>query len=445
MTSTKNVVMVALALLLAACSGGSGGDVEDGADDSFLGDDGKDDVYGVEDGTPEADGVLRVAGELSVDALDDDVGLSARVASGIVAARPLATLAALDAVPYVGRRSFERLLDYARDHGYVDDGGAADAHTGADADQGEAGDVCARQHAGTTADDEPVTVCDELFTTRPFVRLPADTRDGARLTLHAALLLGGNYEVHDRDGTIYKVVGTDDEPVAGEDIPGARMPSYRFWYLTYRITGTETTWTSPYNGERQPAIRIESVAPEVLIAGEALDGQMLGAWEGSMAPRTGDGTWELGGEVPVRVTFERLAARPNLPVLEPSGPKLADGVAFDIVGRVENRTTAVRAADGTCLASLTSRGATDPLYGATTDVITLWRLGSMHSLGDSQLVIEYPDGTHLGVGMGDIAPVSAQGLIRTTDDDTWLAGSHNSWQFTTSLRRVSGGGDACTP
>lgn len=434
--------VVVLAGILAACGGG-GADVEDGATDTFLGEDGKDDVYGVEDGTREADAVLRVANELSAADLDDDVGLTTRVADGIVAARPLATLAALDDVPYLGRRAFARLLDYARDHGYVDDGGGADAAPGSDADEGAAGDVCARQHAGTTSDGEAVTVCDELHRERPFVRLPADTRDGDRLTIHGALVLSGNYEVHDRTGKIYMVVDASGGATEAADIPGARMPSYRFWYLTYRITGTETVWVSPYNGERKPAITIDAVTPEVLIAGDALDGQMLGTWEGTMTPRTGEGSWELGGEVPVRVTFDRLTPRANVPVLDPNGAKLDDGVAFDIVGTVDNRTAAVRAADGTCLPSFTSRGAADPLYGATSSVLKLWRLGSMHALGDSQLAIEYPDGTRLGVGMGDIAPVAAQGLIRTVDDDAWAAGSHNSWQFQVALHRVSGGGDTC--
>lgn len=46
--------------------------------------------------------------------LDDDVGLDRRAAAGIIARRPFATLAELDAVPYVGQSALDKLLEYAR-------------------------------------------------------------------------------------------------------------------------------------------------------------------------------------------------------------------------------------------------------------------------------------------------------------------------------------------
>jgi hypothetical protein len=138
-----NKVLLALLLTtISACEATS--EPEDGLDDSFLGPDGKADAFGVVEGSPDALGVLRLVNEASQSLLDDDVGLTSRVARNITRHRAGAdevdgtsdddrfdTLTELDAVPRVGPAAFDRLLAYARASGYVpetppdDDGGAA--------------------------------------------------------------------------------------------------------------------------------------------------------------------------------------------------------------------------------------------------------------------------------------------------------------------------------
>ncbi|MCO4768996.1 MAG: helix-hairpin-helix domain-containing protein [Deltaproteobacteria bacterium] len=56
--------------------------------------------------------VLELANTASQLVLDDDVDLDSRAAAGIVANRPLADLASLDAVPYVGDNALNKMLDY---------------------------------------------------------------------------------------------------------------------------------------------------------------------------------------------------------------------------------------------------------------------------------------------------------------------------------------------
>ncbi|MFT3694550.1 MAG: hypothetical protein QM831_15485 [Kofleriaceae bacterium] len=118
---------------LAACMSNAG-DVGDGVDDSFVSG-GKADGA-VSDGSPEATGVLAVANTLSQSALDNDVGLDSRAAKGIVARRPFSNLASLDAVPYVGPVAFDKLLAYARAHGFITASGSsialADSAPGSD-------------------------------------------------------------------------------------------------------------------------------------------------------------------------------------------------------------------------------------------------------------------------------------------------------------------------
>ena len=111
-------------------------DLVDGEHDSFI-TGGKEDSNGIEDGSPEAQGVLRVANETSLDVLDNStrqggVGLDRRAAENIVAYRlgddgltgtsddeRFDTIAELDAVPYVGPVVFAKLLAYADANGYT--------------------------------------------------------------------------------------------------------------------------------------------------------------------------------------------------------------------------------------------------------------------------------------------------------------------------------------
>lgn len=121
-------VCAAAGLLLGACQ-----DVEpeDGPDDPFLVD-GKADVGGVVEGSADACGVLRLSNEADLAMLDDTVRLNRRAAAHIVGWRAGAdgvlgteddrrfhSLAELDAVKYVGKAAFAKLLAYTQTHGLV--------------------------------------------------------------------------------------------------------------------------------------------------------------------------------------------------------------------------------------------------------------------------------------------------------------------------------------
>jgi phosphatidylserine/phosphatidylglycerophosphate/cardiolipin synthase-like enzyme len=88
----------------------------------------------VAEGSPEAQAVLALVNDASVDVaeLDDGAGLDGRAADGIIAHRNGAdgvvasadddafdTIAELDAVPYVGASALDKLLAYAKAHGYM--------------------------------------------------------------------------------------------------------------------------------------------------------------------------------------------------------------------------------------------------------------------------------------------------------------------------------------
>ncbi len=135
----SRLLIFTLGLALFAGCAAMEADLIDGENDSFLGGTGKADANGIEEGSHEARGVLRVANEASVEVLDNSprqggVGLDRRAAENIVAYRlgddgiggtsddeQFDTLAELDAVPYVGPVAFDKLLAYADVNGYTAD------------------------------------------------------------------------------------------------------------------------------------------------------------------------------------------------------------------------------------------------------------------------------------------------------------------------------------
>lgn len=128
MTLTRLVAAGWIALGIAACAAGSiDEDSDDPIDEAFAY---TSDAVGIREGSPEALAVLRVASMLPRDELRHN-GISSNACTAIVRARSATattangeldgfpTLAALDAVPYVGRRTFSLLLAYAREHAHV--------------------------------------------------------------------------------------------------------------------------------------------------------------------------------------------------------------------------------------------------------------------------------------------------------------------------------------
>lgn len=94
-------------------------DLPDAADASFVGGDGKVDAFGIADPSYEASAILQVVNHASSQRLRDDIGIGMALVNRIVAARPLTSLVALDAVPYTGPVFFDRLLRHVRDRQLV--------------------------------------------------------------------------------------------------------------------------------------------------------------------------------------------------------------------------------------------------------------------------------------------------------------------------------------
>jgi hypothetical protein len=329
-----------------------------------------------------------------------------------------------------------------------DDAGVADA-----SDDGPSGSVCGAQHEGTTADGDPVTICDAFFAERPFVRPPGDERPATGpVVLYGGFWFGPEHTaatIVTRDGTSLLAVGADGAPIrrdqAATDLPSSmRMPSNRHFYLVYRFTGTLGT-VQDARGEQVASIRLGDARPAILLPGEAIDRVLLGPWEGEVSRHVSEGTWSLTDHVPVRITLADTEALSNFPEWAPGTADLPDGTRNRIEGTIENAGAPITSATGACLPALSSYGGEDPMIGATSASLSLYRLTSMHVEGDYQLAIDYPEGTTLGTGMGDVAPVHPITLIGLEPVTEWFAGSHSAYTFGITIHPVTGGGGACTP
>jgi phosphatidylserine/phosphatidylglycerophosphate/cardiolipin synthase-like enzyme len=131
MATFSTLVRISSVLALALAAGGCGGD-------DPVSDSGNLTETPLVEGTPEALGVLAMVNDASTTLalLKGDAKIESRAATNIVAHRDGADAAVatedddlygsvkeLDDIKYVGPSTLQRLLDYAKDHGWVKDGG----------------------------------------------------------------------------------------------------------------------------------------------------------------------------------------------------------------------------------------------------------------------------------------------------------------------------------
>ena len=134
MSKRINIGWLAFLVVLSACGVDDAAPTED-PNESFLAQmgsaDGKADAIIIDEGSPEALGILAVANELDFEQLDDDVSLDRRAAESIIVYRQgdvddpnddrdFDSLDELDQVAWVGMRAFRKMYDYASANGFID-------------------------------------------------------------------------------------------------------------------------------------------------------------------------------------------------------------------------------------------------------------------------------------------------------------------------------------
>lgn len=334
--------------------------------------------------------------------------------------------------------------------------GASSSTTGGGVGGGaaELPDACAKTSRYLTSDGDEVTRCDELHPERPFVRVPADAADGDVVTLFGAYVPGTGI-VRANGETLALVDETDTpRPFPDATAPWASRlvwPSSRVLVYVYAWRGRLTT--AMIDGAPRPALRYVDARPAIYLPSAAIDGAMLGAWEGKIAGRLpepmGIFVYGLDAGAPIRVEYTALVPDPlGLVAWDVQGQSFPEGATATVVGQIVNMTSGVRGADGTCIAALSANAAI-PFETATDGRLDLVRIAAMHVPGDMVLAHGYPNGSMwaVGGGMSGIEPAHPAAFIQDaaravwTDYTPWPHGTPDGMQL--DIHRVTGGGGAC--
>lgn len=325
------------------------------------------------------------------------------------------------------------------------------ACSGHDSDPG----ICAEQTAGATAEGEKVTVCQKIHRETPFVRLPGDDKSATVQTVHGVIELDirGDPEdpsifritearLVDRNLKVYVLVNRDGTPV-NETSPlmtSNHLPSNRVHFLTFEAKGSPSA----------DKFQLDSLRPEVMLTGRAIDERFLGMWEGGMSLYDGDREWSVDQMAKVRVEMAALAPHEDIPqIIATITPPLPDGTRFKALGGVVNAVSKVKLSTGECIASLKSLNERNPLFEASDSLLTLWRFPAMHTADsrDFHIVLDYPRRLYeAAIAMAEqhnfrlhdyISPATAPMELQFKIHGNPIR------QIVITLKPVKGGGEAC--
>jgi hypothetical protein len=315
-------------------------------------------------------------------------------------------------------------------------------------------EACAETSRYVTSDGDEVTRCDALFADRPFVRVPADAVDGDVHTIFGAF--DPEQGIVRPNGETLLLVDSNDvvRPFADAAAPWASRlvwPSSRVLVYVYAWRGNLTTVT--IDGQERPALRYVDARPAIYLPSEAIDGALLGAWEGRVAGRLPqpEGIFQFGLDhgATIRVEYTALVPDPEGFVeWDVPGQSFLEGNKATVVGQIVNMTTSVRGADGTCIAAL-SDDADIPFETATDGRLDLTRIAAMHVPGDMVLAHQYPSGSAwaAGGGMSTMGPAHPAAFIQDAARPAWTDyapfphGTPDGMQI--DIHPVSGGGGPC--
>jgi hypothetical protein len=270
------------------------------------------------------------------------------------------------------------------------------------------GSVCAKQHADTAAGGA-VVFCDALFDQDPRVHMPAATAGSA----YAAIT----------DGFVTMTGESYPLLTAAEMNPEMRRHASALYEI--KIS----------NG------KVASYRPAVVFDESLFMAPLMGrAFEGLISKRLSTGRYEGLPSLPVRVqvSAERFPATIN------------SASPFELKATIANLDASVTAADGTCLASLSSQGAQAPFDAGKEVLLPVGRVQSMHGFGDDELVFTvYAGGAWMGSLMARtwfFRPLDlVKGQPALADAYTGVGhGSPGTIPYL-NLKAVTGGGAPCVP
>jgi hypothetical protein len=266
-------------------------------------------------------------------------------------------------------------------------------------------DYCAVQHEETSGGHQ-VTVCDQLYSEAPFVRLPESTS-----TKVIAGLQQSSFVTVEGETFAHMQAGTSADPEQD-----------RHAVALYELTLDDG--------------KLKSFRPVVLFD-EALfvEPFMNRAFEGTVSRRDGEGFTEET-TLPVRVELSEESVKSSL--------------GFSATGRIANLHEGITAADGSCMPALSGYGDEAPFAEGSSVEIVAGRAPWMHGNNDDEFVLDViVDGASVGTLMAPNwyrGPIDlVLGTLEPTDAYEGIGHGTPGYipQFTLEL--VDAGGEPCEP
>jgi hypothetical protein len=257
---------------------------------------------------------------------------------------------------------------------------------------------CVDVQEGKTPRGQSITICKETYRSSPFVHLPKDVVSAETSTLYLAI---ENGSFVDRNLTTYKIIDKRNRSSV-KDFP-IDTSSNRNLFTVYKVKGKIRTSTGS-DGKTMSSLAVAGYQPFLQIDGCAIDGLLLGSWEGAVSARisTSDEdflVFDASKALEFKVTFSSLRKTENLQDWDHKGQEIG-GTAYQVQGEITN------------FQNLVDLGEANPFWTAPSAAVSLYRYPGMHAQGDNELVMNWPKAPRVSSsGMTPILPVSPKLLI----------------------------------
>ena len=246
------------------------------------------------------------------------------------------------------------------------------------------------------------TTCEKMYPVRPYIHVP-----GTRPTTDNTAEVYGELikeslprvSLVDNAGTIFRLYDASEKPF---DIAKAiGRQALRTNYTIYKVHGVykDIAGENPDGSTSvQKSIIVYSIRPAVVIKGCAIDSGLAGVCTGKVTRRIGEKSFDrFRPSIPIHISIHSLV--PGKPFEDLSKEQtreapvaLKNGEIFQMIGEIDNFDKDIHNQNGD-FKNLATLGEANPFLGATDGKIKIYRMSSMHALGDKEFVIEFPAGT----------------------------------------------------
>ena len=263
-------------------------------------------------------------------------------------------------------------------------------------------------------------VCEKMFSSRPYIHMP-ESQLGNDAVIYGELIKENavKISIKDKTGKAYILVDSSDKPYDTSETIG--LQGLKQFFTVYRASGKlkKLSIENPDGSEAMAdVIVVSSFQPALMIEGCAIDSGFAGVWTGQVTKRVGEKNFDqFKTSIRLHISVHALSSGKSFEDITQTQTRtspvaLKDGKIFQMQASIDNWNQEIHNQDGD-FPNLLALGEANPFLGAQDGEIIIYRLSSMHFLGDAEFVIRFPKGTR-GLspeGMGSLSFLAPGNLI----------------------------------